>query len=53
MDRGKRTIAALAIDFDVQPFAWQALRHISRAGGDTITTCAHTLNQDFHGWNFG
>jgi hypothetical protein len=53
MDRGQRTIAALAIDFDMQPFARQALRHINRAGGDAIATRAHTLNQDFHGWNFG
>jgi hypothetical protein len=53
MDRGQRTIATLAIDFDMQPFAWQPLRHINRAGGDTIATRAHTLNQDFHGWNFG
>ena len=53
MDRGQRTIAALAIDFDVQPFARKPLWHINRAGGDTIATRAHTLNQDFHGWNFG
>jgi hypothetical protein len=53
LNRGQRTIAALAIDFDVQPFAGKRLRHINRAGGDTIATRAHTLNQDFHGWNFG
>ena len=53
MDRSQRTIATLAIDFDMQPFARKPLRHINRAGGDTIATRAHTLNQDFHGWNFG
>ena len=53
MDRGQRTIATLTMDFDVQPFAWQPLRHINRAGGDTIATRAHTLNQDFHAGNRG
>ena len=49
MDRSQRTAATLAIDFDMQPFARKPLRHINRAGGDTIATRAHTLNQDFHG----
>ena len=51
--RGNRAITAFAGDSDVQPFAGKGLRHINRAGGDTIATRAHTLNQDFHGGTYG
>jgi hypothetical protein len=47
------TIAALAADIDMKPFARKPQRDINRAGGDTIAARTHPLNQDFHGRNFG
>jgi hypothetical protein len=47
------TIAALATDIDMKPFARKPQRDIKRAGGDTIAARTHPLNQDFHGRNFG